>query len=1375
MVVVDRKVGSGQASPFESLAALKSAGDDLLSAYAENRFSQRMGERALDFVMRARATGAVLALDDDRWAAQVLIDYWANVLFRLGHQVEDTALAPLDPLRTPELPESSCPYRGLKAFVEADRSVFFGRESQLGQALELLAENRWLALIGDSGTGKSSFLRAMLLPAVKERRNGAGEVTCIGPIFPGADPLGALAAAVADPEVSKRAVLSDPTLLRRVVSRQPIPVVLAVDQFEEVFTLCTDPTEQKAFIDTVADLATAGDGLRHAVVITMRSDFQDYVLRVDSLAKLVDTSKLRLGSLTAAELRDAIERPAALVGLQFESGIVDELVNDAVGEPAALPLLQFVLLGLWKKRRRNVVTREAYREVGRWREALTRAATELYERHLAPEEQAIARCLLLRLVRPQREGLEFFSRRTTRSALGEGLPAERVDRVLARLLASGIVRESEAQERDDTQFEIAHESLIRNWKTLAEWLDQERSTMRTRALLADAARAWDTRGRDSSALLRGQMLEEVQGARQELTQAGGRLSDLEVTYLHKSESHARRGRRIRRAILAGALGVMGASLVQMGVFLNLLNDRNKELSKEKGDAVWNYREAVARLLALKANTVPQSDLAMLLALESDWISRESQPGLEVLSALQRTPYLLRFVDTRTRKPAFVSFAGPQALAVLSLDGALVQYDLASQGTRPTERPVTDVAGYSAADFAQLNGALATASSDGGRVRVWTAEGRELPPTDAARVIDVALSPDGAMMVALTPSEIIRRDLGSGRTIRNRGLVRGDSEGYGEIAVNNRGLVAANTGREISFWSRSGRTFSLSLDPGLGRPTTPRVRFSADGQLVAAINMSGELSVWDVSTAPPRSVPIEDAGRLRLEPRLRRGPGAPGSLEDPESARVTTACAFSPDSRVLLAGQQDGSVNLYRRGSRRSDGRPGTSLIGPFRQLRGHAVGVFSLAMSPDRQTVASVDADGRLITWNIRRPFPLSEVLTTNDRLLAAAGSGDQRSVAAIVAAPPDDPSEAERLRLTLRTWRADRSGSLGTSKDWSWEETHVGQLRRPYPGWRFALENFPLFAMSSDASVFAWDAGDDTVHIRRIADGQALRRIDPPDELQTGGPLSALALSPDGRRLAASGADTSPVMIVDLATGKILHVRTAEALATQGPVSSIEERRLGMSRALAFSSDGRKVAWSINDRVAIADTGTGRSGEWLPTRREAAGESAEARSDVSQPVRALAFSADGTKLVAIAGDIIVWDTSLSTIIADLPFDGSTARTLAVNRTGDVLAVGGVDGAIRLWRRLYRPERSEWAYEPAGRLVSAGVWSNEAVALAFTPSHDHLIAVLDNTLQSLDLRPDMWRRLACGAAGRDLTPREWSEHLKDELKRRTCPNVEYSR
>ncbi|MCU0501735.1 MAG: hypothetical protein MUC51_08195 [Anaerolineae bacterium] len=506
---------------FASLPALRAAHAELLQR-------RRLGEEAPEFaaavqafIRQAQATGAVLDDAAERQAAQSLLDFWANHLVRADLESPEATLTEFDPTLAPQIPDDPCPYRGLDAFHSTDRLFFFGRQRLLEQLLDHLRQDHLLAVIGSSGSGKSSLVLAGLVPALQMGAlPGSGAWRYLPPLTPGSDPLASLARAVersasrgpanvataASRPISlpvdqtAEQFLENPDQLSRLLGDPPgTPAVVVVDQFEEIFTLCRAEPMRQAFVANLLGLLDV-PGAGHIVVLTMRTDFVDNVARLPALQERLERAAVRVTPLSAGELREAITGPAAAVGLKFEEGVVDALVHGRL--------------------------------------ALANSADEFYE-NLIPEEQITCKRILLRLVRPG-EGLEVTSNRIRRQSLyGAGEARDRVDRVLDKLIAARLIRQTAGDTPADAQVEVAHEALVRNWPRLVVWLDEERVRLRARLQLSASAEQWARLNRDPSGLLRGALLEEAL----KFTD----LTELETAFVETSQTDAQRRAQEREA------------------------------------------------------------------------------------------------------------------------------------------------------------------------------------------------------------------------------------------------------------------------------------------------------------------------------------------------------------------------------------------------------------------------------------------------------------------------------------------------------------------------------------------------------------------------------------------------------------------------------------------------------------------------------------------------------------------------------------------------------------------------------------------------------------------------------------------------------------
>ncbi|MCL4301278.1 MAG: hypothetical protein KJ077_36590 [Anaerolineae bacterium] len=425
---------------------------------------------------------------------------------------------------------SDSPYLGMQYFDVNDADRFFGREHLTAKLVSYLQERRFLAVIGASGSGKSSVVRAGLIPALSREQPLADgtfppEDSFRWPVHiiaPTAHPLEALATSLTrDSEsVTATATLMDDLktdarslhlyavkLLQRTAPKST-KLFLLVDQFEELFTLCRDETERRTFIDnllTAAGLSSSGtnDGPT-IVVITLRADFYHHCAQYNTLREALARYQEYIGPMSADELRQAIEHPAQRSGYEFEPSLVDLLLREVGDEPGTLPLLSHALLETWQRRRGRTLTFAGYHESGGVRGAIAKTAETVYNQRLTPAQQEIAKRVFLS-VTELGEGTQDTRRRATQVELiPEPTEAPLVETVLKTLADARLVTTGEGT------VEVAHEALIREWPTLRRWLDENRQSLQIHRQLAEDALEWDKNNRDEGYIYRGKRLTDVE-------------------------------------------------------------------------------------------------------------------------------------------------------------------------------------------------------------------------------------------------------------------------------------------------------------------------------------------------------------------------------------------------------------------------------------------------------------------------------------------------------------------------------------------------------------------------------------------------------------------------------------------------------------------------------------------------------------------------------------------------------------------------------------------------------------------------------------------------------------------------------------------------
>lgn len=406
--------------------------------------------------------------------------------------------------------EVPCPYKGLAAFEPEDAAHFFGREALVAEMTVRLADSRFLAVVGPSGSGKSSVVRAGLLPAIGQGALLDSQDWQTVILTPGPHPLAELAERLSTlngftpAELLKELKATESGLdlaVRRLLADQPghVCLLLVVDQFEEVFALCRDEAERGRFIDALLHAVEVADS-RTTIVPVIRAEFYGHCAGYPRLAARLQSAQVLVGPLSEEELGQVIEGPAEVVGLRLEPGLVEAIANDVAGEPGALPLLSHALLETWQRRRGRVMSLAGYAETGGVAGAIAQTADTVYRR-LSPEAQAIARGIFLRLTEPGEAGAQDTRRRVSPAELvrePEETPA--VEAVLKQLADARLITTGE-----DT-VEVAHEVLIREWPLLRRWLEDDREGLRIHRHLTEAAGEWERWDRDQGELYRGAWL-----------------------------------------------------------------------------------------------------------------------------------------------------------------------------------------------------------------------------------------------------------------------------------------------------------------------------------------------------------------------------------------------------------------------------------------------------------------------------------------------------------------------------------------------------------------------------------------------------------------------------------------------------------------------------------------------------------------------------------------------------------------------------------------------------------------------------------------------------------------------------------------------------
>ena len=523
-----------------------------------------------------------------------------------------------------------CPFKGLASFDRSDAEYFCGRERLVSDLIARLASSPLVGIVGASGIGKSSLLRAGVLASLSDGAlPGSGGWRQVL-VRPGAHPIAELSRALGgqDPEEALGGLAPDDRL------------VIGVDQLEELFTVCEDDPDRTDFLEAIATVARDAAG-RALVIVALRADFYGRVASYPAFAGLLNRSHALVGPMGREELVTAIEQPAARAGLEVERGLVDALVHDTAGEPGGLPLMSTALLELWRERTGRRLRYESYRRTGGVRGAVARLAEDAYS-HLSESDRTIARRVMLRLA----SGTEG-------ALVRRRVPLDELERIDGAAGVVAMLTDARLLTISEGEVEVSHEALIREWPRYRAWLEEDRVSRRVHEHLTATAREWETSRGETADLYRGARLA---AALDWAAQHDDELDPVERQFLAASRRRTEREARRLRAILIAVAGLLAISIVAGIVAL-----------AQQRTARNVARVALARELGAEAVNAPRIDVAMLLAREA--VNLDSSPATEstLLQTLLRGPAVVGTIPLPSGTTAALAFS-PDGRTLAATDG-----------------------------------------------------------------------------------------------------------------------------------------------------------------------------------------------------------------------------------------------------------------------------------------------------------------------------------------------------------------------------------------------------------------------------------------------------------------------------------------------------------------------------------------------------------------------------------------------------------------------------------------------------------------------------------------------------------------------------------
>ena len=1310
-----------------------------LPLLAENRIGL---PKALDDVIKHATAKDPLQRYEN---VELMLNDLRTALGAGAHEIK-SKLLPLNPLT-----ELDNPYKGLRAFVEGDAQDFYGRETLTQQLLIRLGEggelSRFLTIVGPSGSGKSSVVKAGLIPALRRGALPGSENWFIVEMMPGAHPLEELEAALLRVAVNPPASLieqfqKDSRGLIRAVRRSlpddpAIELVLVIDQFEEVFTLLQDEAERMRFLGLLV-AAILDENSRVRVILTMRADFIDRPLGYVDFGDLIHQRMEIVLPLTPDELESTIASPAERVGLQLESGLVAAILRDLGDQPGTLPLLQYALTELYEKRKENTLTRSAYQEIGGVLGALGRRAEEIFT-VLDKEEQVIAKQMFLRLV-TLGEGVEDTRRRALIFEL-ENLKFRDVDlRKVSRSFkivmdAFGNARLLSFDRDPGTRgptVEVAHEAIIREWPRLREWLEETRTLVRMQRQLSIATSEWMDAHRDASFLLSGTKLAQYEGwtessaialtqhehdylkaslsarDQREVEEAERLQRELETvrklaeTESSRAELQTRSAKQLRqRAVyLTGALILAMVAAIIAGVIGNRnsrLAIQNKNIAstaqaaealaiQERDHAENENKFATSRELAAAAisNLDIDPERSILLALQ----------GLSVQHTLEAENALRQGLATSRVKLAINSEAQPTSM-VISPDGIHI-----------------------------------AAGEKNGIVQIWEIQtGQESLRLNVKTLVNaVAYTPIGGRLITGDASGYLKIwDVTTGN-LESSFLAHASGVQYMALSTDGSSLVTASS-TFVKIWDVSTETKLLTLSDITGDVTS--VAFSRDGTQLATIDENGYAQVWDVANGKniiTISVPLNSSPYTYYLPKV----------------------VFNRDATGLIISNDDGLISFWDITENK-----GKELF--HRTVRSFGEHV-SLNLSPDGTKLA-VGENHSISIWDattganlflLPNNLPVEATNFSPDgKLLVAGGYGS----------------------TIIKVWDLSSPGEIAASTvD---DNFYIGGIDPVEDGdLTFSPDGKQLVTVNSGVGeVQIWDTT--TYQQTQVIQDQDI--------------CCFTTFSPDGTLLVTGSRQEGP-KIRDFRTGKVIGLLSKNVSAFQGVFSpdgtriittgddlslnvwDINSREIllsfdvftgyGWIYDFAFSPDGKLIATSTSHgytqpygAIKIWDATTGKMLFMVN------------HPDTSITTFGLAFSPDGKRLAAGYSDnsVKVWDTSSLKLqtqpLLTLRGHSNFIWNVAFSPDGTKLASASFDGTVKLWDVSSGPDQGKEITTLPGHIA-------EVYGISFSPDGKQLAsASLDGTVRVYYTQIEDLIAAAKERVTRSLTTEECQKYLHVDV----CP------
>ncbi len=1020
-----------------------------------------------------------------------------------------------------------CPYKSLKAFTQDDAYFFHGREELIAEIIEKLQSTSFLAVVGASGSGKSSVVRAGVIPQLVTEGLFDFELeeykSCQSWVMlPGDNPLAALAKTLApdNPEFLEGVLHLGVDSLVSWLRQQPKKIsVLVIDQFEELFTL-TPETDRLNFLSLILGAITKARGC-FKVIITLRSDFLDDCLEMRELAPLITKSEVLVPScrLEDQQYRQIIAKPAQKVGLEVEDGLIALLLGEL--KEGSLPLLQYALEELWQKRSRGKLTVKDYQQhIGKLGKFLSNKAQETYN-NLSEAQQECAQSIFLSLVflvEEQEDSNKDTRRRLPRSQLSinkyknvldstlqalidarlivvsgeennlslvnkEQLNAsdEKENQQKSNLAVSAVVKEEtlSIQNTDKVTVEVAHEILLRDWETLKWWLDENREKYRLIREINQKADEWkQNRKQDSFLLSKGALAKYEEFYVKYADELSGNSNEFIDASIQARDKAEKLAKRRQRQIIGGLTGGIIAISMVAGVALWQLRRANTNEINALGNSaealLASNQELDALVTGLKAGK----------KLKKVFFGVDEETRIKIMGLIQsRVREFNRLEDHTLSISELVFNPDGKTIASASKDGTVNLWNLKGEllhTLKAHDDWVNSVA------FSPNGKIIASAGNDG-KVKFWNLNGQLLHTFHHLNAVNsIAFSPNGQLIAS----------------------------------------VSSNDYRSaIKLWSLEGKLiYNLATDNYL----TEGVLFSPDGQTIISFQLDGVIKIWNLL----------------------------GNLAHTINAHehIVNDAKFSPDGKLIASGSIDGKVKLWQLNGK---------LI---KTLEAHHKSVNSVGFSPDGKTIVSASEDKTIKFWNLNGELidtleghndVISSVVFSSDGQIIASGSDDNTvKLWTNLEGKILDSIQYYERKVNSVVFSPDGQTIASASDDSTVKLLNLsGKLLSTFKAF-YGKVNSVVF--SSDGQTIASAGEDKTVRLWNL-NGELLHELKGHN-----GVVNSVVFSPDGKTI-ASGSDDNTVKLWNL-NGDLLHT-------LKGYAEFIDD-------GLVFSPDGKTIASASDDNT---------------------------------------------------------------------------------------------------------------------------------------------------------------------------------------------------